>query len=69
MKLKISFRSWARTLFADLVIEFTVSLLIGLQALMADGDITKASLIALGSALATATLRTAMKKVEIYLKK
>lgn len=55
--------SWARTFVADVIIEFMLGLLLGLQELLRTGDFSQAALIALGSAALTATTRSALKKL------
>jgi len=60
--------SWLYTFGSDLAMEFTLGILIGLQTLLETGDLTQASLIALGCALGTATLRSAIKKLISFIK-
>jgi len=60
--------SWLYTFASDLAMELTLGILIGLQTLLETGDLTQASLIALGSALGTATLRSAIKKLISFIK-
>lgn len=55
------FKSWCITALGDLATELIIALLAGLQALIESGNVTKASLIALATAVATATIRSGLK--------
>lgn len=60
-------KSWWKTVAADLITELAVGLLTGLQTLLASGDITQASIVAMASAVLTATVRSGLKKLLEYM--
>ena len=61
-------KSWCITAGGDLITEFILALLTGLQTLIAGGGLTKAALIAVLTAAATATIRSGLKLVVKKLK-
>lgn len=60
-------KSWSKTVVADLITEFALGMLTGIQTLLATGDFSKASIVAIGSAVLTATVRSGLKKLLAFL--